>query len=168
MNPKLDSGFPLEVSPSFWIPCTPIKPGFSGKGRLEKLACVPLACSAFRLANQVSHGQVKAGAGKTLSPCAQQPKPPRLLSSHWHNKCSKIKMFPESGFHTVSLGSPKHPPTLISASSLASSLSPTVQWFSLWTAHRPLHSRLGLTFAPAMLCLCEYPGESPCLFQPQH
>lgn len=110
MNPKLDSGFPLEVSPSFWISCTPIKPGFSGKGRLEKLACVPLACSTFRLANQVSHGQVKAGAGKTLSPCAQQPKPPRLLSSHWHNKCSKIKMFPESGFHTVSLGSPKHPP----------------------------------------------------------
>lgn len=43
--------------------------------------------------------------------CAEQPKPPRLLSSYRHNKCSQDKNVPtDSGFYTVSPGSPNTPP----------------------------------------------------------
>lgn len=64
MNPKLDSGFPLEIS----LFLDPMYPQFNQASQrrrgLGKLLCVPLACSTLRLVNQVSHGQVKAGGGE--------------------------------------------------------------------------------------------------------
>lgn len=73
-------------------------------------------------------------------------------------------MFPES----VSPGSPKHA-SHVSASSLASSLSPTLQWFSLWDHSQASSALLRTDFAPAVLRLqVSMQGGNPWLLHPQH